>query len=113
MRTIDDSMAAGLMSLGGDMYGLVEKELRMGFELERQRAFARQREIAKANARNPRKSVEGLGQVTMSIDPVLRLLAERQYGHGCFRDKRFVKELLRDNPELRVTHERKAMIVAP
>jgi len=111
MATINDALAAGLIQMGGDMYSAVEKELRLGFELQKRMAFARQARLAKANSRNPRKTVDGLGQVTMSIDPVLRVLAERQFGKGCFSDKQFRRELLRDNPELRVRTERKAMIV--
>lgn len=102
MPTIDDALAGGLMELGGDLYAEVERELRLGFEIERARAFARQRRLAQANQRNPRRMIDGMGQVTMSIDPVLRLLTERQFGRGCFKDKQFCRELVRDNPELRV-----------
>lgn len=101
------------MVKGLDSGRMIERELRMGFELEKSMAFARQRKIAAANARNPRRSIEGMGQVTMSIDPVLRVLAERQFGRGCFNDKNFVRELLRDNPELRVPTQKKAMILRP
>lgn len=113
MPTIDDSIAEGLLTLGSDLYSAVERELRLGFEFERKRAFARQRKLAAANLRNPRRTIDGMGQITMSIDPVLRVLTERQFGRGCFKDKRFVRELLRDNPELRVTMEKKASIVRP
>ena len=111
MATINDALAAGLVSMGGDMYAAVEKELRLGFELQKRMAFARQARLAQANHRNPRRMVNGLGQVTMSIDPVLRVLAEREFGKGCFGDKGFRRELLRDNPELRVPTQRKAIIV--
>lgn len=88
----------------------VEQELRMGFEIERANAFKRQIRLAQANSRMPRRGVDGLGQVTMSMDPVLQSLCRRQYGRDCFRDKGFVRELLRDNPELRVQYVKKAMV---
>lgn len=108
---VDQALAASIeATLGGDLYREVEKELRLGFELQRHMAFARQRKIAEANHRNPRRLMDGLGQVTMSIDPVLRGIIEHEYGRGCFKDKSFVRELLRDNEMLRVKSEKRPMI---
>jgi hypothetical protein len=111
--TIDDSIAEGLMLLGGDLAVAVERELRFGAALELELAMKRQARIAQANHRNPRRMIDGMGQVTMSIDPVLRLHAERQYGKGCFKDKQFCRELLRDNPELRVPVAKGCTIIRP
>lgn len=89
----------------------VEQELRMGFEIEKANAFKRQIRLAQANHRMPRRTVDGMGQVTMSIDPVLQAICRQTYGRDCFKDKQFVRELLRDNDALRVPVQRKAMIV--
>lgn len=107
---MSDPLAGLGAAFGIELQQAVERELRMGFELEKQMAFARQRRLAQANRRNPRRMMDGFGQVTMSIDPALRTITERQFGRGCFKDKRFVHELLRDNPELRVPVDRKTIV---
>lgn len=111
MATVNDSLAAMVadMPLAAD----IEQELRRGFNLELSLARARQRKIAEANRRRPRRTVDGLGQVTMSIDPFLRALLERRFGRHCFRDRRFVSGLLADNPEFRPPTDRRATITIP
>lgn len=71
------------------------------------------REIARANHARPNMSVEGLGQRVMSVDPnSWAYWANRE--PGCWNDKKFRDEYLRDNPEARVPYTpRTASIIKP
>jgi hypothetical protein len=111
--TLDDAFAGMVKDLDKGLTDEIETELRRGADLEIAHAFQRQIRAAKFNRDNPRRAIDGIGAVTMSIDPVLRMWAERKYGRGCFKDKNFVRELLRDNPFLKVPYARKAMVSAP
>ena len=64
-------------------------------------ARRRQRQHAAALGQN-RKSAEGLGRVRMEVDPVVYHYWGRKLGYTCWKDKTFLREMERDNPELRV-----------
>ena len=53
----------------------------------------------------------GLGVRTMTVDPVIYWEMVRRFGAGCWRDKQFRKDMLRDHPELAV-HARSRKITA-
>ncbi len=79
----------------------VEKELRSGVLMEQVQARARQKAIGQANHRQHR-SVDGLGQKVASVDAVSYHHWGQRLGYDCWRDKQFVGEYLRDNPQARV-----------
>jgi hypothetical protein len=60
----------------------------------------RQRRIARVLGEN-RKSVDGLGAPTAEIDMESYIAWQRRYP-GCWKDKQFVREFLRDNEACRV-----------
>jgi hypothetical protein len=103
-ETIADDFAALIQTLPDGLGVDVERELRLGFALELELAKQRQTKLAAFNHRHPRRAIEGIGQTMLSIDPVLRAMAERAYGKGCWQDRGFVREALRDNPDLRVPY---------
>ena len=98
---------AGLVGQFGDLAPLIERELRLGWHFERVMTRARQKEIAKAQME--RKTVEGLGQVMMSVDPTAYHFWGQKLGYQCWKDKTFRREFARDNPEVRVKTEVKAI----
>jgi hypothetical protein len=63
-------------------------------------ALIRQRRLAEATRRLELAHVDGLGEVTMRVDPVLRAWAEQKYGRGCWHDATFRRRIRNDHPEL-------------
>ena len=60
-----------------------------------------QHQIAAQNAGDHR-SIDGLGRVRMNISPVSFHYWGRRLGYQCWKDKQFLAEFERDNPEVRV-----------
>ena len=78
----------------------VLKGIHLGIGKEKVLAEQRQRETARLEAMIPRKTVDGLGQLTAIIDSETYL----RWNHdqpGCWNDKRWGREFLRDNPQVR------------
>ncbi len=104
MGAIDHHFADLVNLMPGDLSRDVERELRMGFQLELVNAGIRQKRIAAANHANPRRALDGIGQTTMCLDPVFYQLARIQFGADCWKDKQFRREILRDNEDVRVPY---------
>ena len=79
----------------------LEKELRLGWELDKAVTAARQGKIGKLNAQEHR-SVDGLGRLVARIDSNSFTYWGKKEGFGCWDDKQFLKEYLRDNEASRV-----------
>jgi hypothetical protein len=74
---------------------------------------ARQRRIKAASDRIGNAWVDGLGEQIMSIDADVYWHWQRKEP-GCWNDKTFRKEFMRDNPEVAIKNRsRKTMIVRP
>jgi len=82
----------------------VKDELVRGELAEAAMAMKRQTEIRQATAHVEHRSVEGLGQLTMQIDPGVYHRMQAIYGADCFADPDFRRACLRDNPDMRVNH---------
>lgn len=98
------SLFAGIEDSLGDYTELVRNL--MIEKVNMQLFMARQalRRIGEANARIERAAVDGLGQCMMSVDANLyHWWAARE--PGCWQDKQFRREILRDNPEVRVKYK--------
>lgn len=96
-----------LQQLDGQEPGLgsaVLAELRRGWQAEKTLARVRQARIAEATRRleTCTRPVEGLGQPTMRVTPEAYHYWGNRLGYDCWRDKQFIKEFQRDNPEVRV-----------
>ena len=90
-----------MISIPENMVGQLEKELRAGWERNKVEAALEAKKIGKINqARH--KSVEGLGQLTHRIPGAAYYFWGHKLGFGCWDDKAFLAEFLRDNPECRV-----------
>jgi hypothetical protein len=78
----------------------LEKSIRLGLNKEKVLAEQRQRETARLEAMIPRQTVEGLGQLTAIIDTET-YLRWHHFDPGCWSDKKFGREFIRDNPTVR------------
>lgn len=88
----------------------LEEELRTGVALQERAAQVEQAKLAKANRANPRRGVDGLGQVTLSMNPFYRALADVQFGRGWMKDKAARRKLAMEHPEFFVPYQRKAQV---
>ena len=80
----------------------VLEELKTGYHMEMARAAIHTRKIEGDTRSRPHNSIDGLGRLRMRIDPTLYHHWGAKYGYDCWRDNGFLKEVERDNPEVRV-----------
>jgi hypothetical protein len=79
----------------------------MGVGKEKVLQENRMKDNARMEAMTPRKTVEGLGQLTAVFD-LQNYLRWDQENPGCWGDKTFSREFIRDNPAVRAARpERK------
>lgn len=65
-------------------------------------AEVQQKRIQGSNRQNEFRSIEGIGQLRMRVDPTLYHHWGQKIGYDCWKDNQFLKEVERDNPEVRV-----------
>ena len=87
----------------------LEKHLRYEVDLEKYEARKREIEVGKENQLGGQ--VEGLGQLKGTI-PAREFFRWDQYKKGCWGDKAFVNEMLRDNPSFKAKSFSKKTFVA-
>lgn len=86
-------------------------ELRSAAKVAAVLAGIRQRKLYEANAQIERAFVDGMGAHIACIDPEIYARMELMYGRGCWRDKAFLNDTLKKNPQLRIKcGSRKTMI---
>lgn len=95
-------LAASLEAFDGDIAVGVLRELRLGWNAEHVLTSVRQARIAEASNRIAIAQREGVGQLTMRIDPHAYHYWGQREGYDCWKDKQFRDEFKRDNPEVRV-----------
>ena len=95
-----EAFAELIESLPGDLSREVINELCTGRKLEEVRAAKEQLEIAQAQPM--RTWMEGLGQVRMTVSATAYHYWGQRLGYRCWKDKQFLREFERDNPEVRV-----------
>lgn len=91
-----------IQEYGEDMTRAVMREFRQGHEVDKVLARVRQAKIAAASEHLQRTQMEGLGQLRARIDGTAFLDWHVRTGGQCWRDKGFIREYLRDNPDVRV-----------
>ncbi len=98
----------------GDLAPLVKEELQRGHFASMVNAEMRQRRIKAASDRlaEARRTVEGIGQHTMSIDFDSYLFWNQQLP-GCWQDKSFREEFASANPHTRATSTSTTTVVRP
>lgn len=88
-------------NLGADFAHQLDRELRLEVEKEKVEYALRASKIARINSQLiPTECIDGLGPKVASIDA--RTYFRWQQEHpGCWDDKTFMREFVRDNPETR------------
>jgi len=94
-------IASALDDLPGDLRRAVIKEFQSGIQKDWVQAGIDQRRIAK-DSQTDLRSVDGIGRLRMRIDPTLYHAWGQRLGYDCWKDSQFLKEVERDNPEVRV-----------
>jgi len=87
----------------------LEKHLRYEVNLEKYEAKKREIEVGKENELGGQ--IEGLGQLKATI-PAREFFRWDGYKKGCWGDKAFVNEMLRDNPSFKAKSFSKKTFVA-
>lgn len=88
-------------AIPSDLLKPMLEEFRTGWNLRKVQAMAKRQLMGKLNEKH-HGFVDGLGQMTMRIDPDSYHYWGLRLGYACWKDKQFVKEYLRDNPECKV-----------
>ena len=100
-QTASSVIANALDDLPGELRIAVIKEFQRGIQKDWVQAGIDQKRIAKDSQRDIR-SVDGIGRLRMRIDPTLYHAWGTRLGYDCWRDGQFLREVERDNPEVRV-----------
>jgi len=90
-----------MINIDSSLHGQLEAELRRGWQRNQIEAAVEAKQLAKLN-KERHKSIEGLGQKIATIPLNAFHFWGQKLGYGCWNDKEFMDEFLRDNPELRV-----------
>ena len=101
-NSISTFIANALDDLPGDLRSKVVNEFKTGYRKEWVNAGIQQKKIAKQTSINDFKSVDGIGRLRMRVDPTLYHYWGHKLGYGCWKDSQFLREVERDNPEVRV-----------
>lgn len=99
--TASSVIANALDDLPGELRIAVIKEFQKGIQKDWVKAGIDQKRIAKDSQRDIR-SIDGMGRLRMRIDPTLYHAWGTRLGYDCWRDGQFLREVERDNPEVRV-----------
>ena len=99
--TASSVIANALDDLPGELRIAVIKEFQKGIQKDWVNAGIDQKRIAKDSQRDIR-SIDGIGRLRMRIDPTLYHAWGTRLGYDCWRDGQFLREVERDNPEVRV-----------
>lgn len=94
-------IANALDDLPGELRRAVIKEFEKGIQKEWVQAGIQQKRIAK-DSQTEIRSIDGIGRLRMRIDPTLYHAWGTKYGYDCWKDSQFLREIERDNPEVRV-----------
>ena len=101
-NSISTVIANALDDLPGDLRFQVVNEFKSGYRKEWVNAGIQQKKIAKQTSINDFRSVDGIGRLRMRVDPTLYHYWGHKLGYGCWKDSQFLREIERDNPEVRV-----------
>jgi hypothetical protein len=99
---ISTLIANAMDDLPGNIRQQVIQELKEGHRKEWVNAGIEQKKIARQTHINEFKAVEGIGRLRMRVDPTLYHYWGHKLGYGCWKDAQFLREIERDNPEVRV-----------
>ena len=104
----EPDVEAQLAQMGVTLEGVMA-ELRYRRNKKIVEAFRVQRLAAKINGERRTLHAEGTGgEVEMQIHPVFYHYWGQRLGYECWRDPQFKREMLRDNPEIRIKNRVRA-----
>lgn len=89
----------------------VEREFRQGWAMNQVRAKADATKIAQFGHSNEAKDIDGVGRLVAKIPPDAFYYWGHVLGFACWEDKQFLREFLRDNPEVAVRNYTKKTVV--
>jgi hypothetical protein len=89
----------------------VKKEFLQGFAMNRVRAETEAKQIAQFGHSNEAKHIDGVGRLVAKIPPDSFYYWSHILGPQCWEDKQFLREFLRDNPEVAVRNYTKKTVV--
>ena len=90
----------------------VERELINGWKMNQVKDSVEKRRLGEFHHNNAAKAVDGLGELKASIPPSAFHYWGTRLGYECWADKQFLKEFIRDNPEVAVRNRIKRTMVA-
>jgi hypothetical protein len=94
-----------------DIRKSVERELRLGWNMSTVKAKAQAKQEAIYRNNKEAKPIEGIGQLVASIPEDAFHYWGIRLGYECWEDKQFMKEFIRDNPEVAVRNRMKRTMV--
>lgn len=89
----------------------VEREFLHGWQMNEVKAKHEAKQIANFGHNNEAKNIDGVGRLVARIPPDAFHYWGLRLGYACWEDKTFMKEFLRDNPEVAVRNYAKRTIV--
>lgn len=94
--------------------GAVKRELIMGYDLDRNMAELRQKQVAGQLNTQDHYHLEGMGECVARIDMGAYFYWAMREGRECWGDKAFLREYIRDNADVRVkSQSRQTSIIRP
>lgn len=89
----------------------VERVLINGWRMEEVKMKAQAKQIAAFGHANAARSLDGVGELKARIPETAFHYWGTRLGYECWQDKQFLKEFLRDNPEVAVRNRIKRTVV--
>lgn len=88
------------------------REIRTGWEMQKVKTQHNLKWAAKANHNGVDKTVDGIGQLVARIPPESFHFWGQHFGtYDCWKDKNFLREFLKDNPECVVNTAKKSQVL--
>lgn len=98
-------------AIPSDIRKSVERELRLGWNMDEVKAKSQAKQEAIYRNNKEAKPIEGVGQLVASIPEAAFHYWGLRLGYECWQDKQFIKEFIRDNPEVAVRNRMKRTMV--
>lgn len=89
----------------------VSEELRRGWMKAEADAHIQAKQIGRHGHANAARSLEGVGQLRLRVPPLAFHYWGQRLGYECWEDEQFVREFIRDNPEVAVRNYSKKTVV--
>ena len=89
----------------------VEAELLRGWRMSEVKAQHQAKSIAQFGHANAANTIDGVGTLVAKVPPDAFHYWGHRLGYECWQDKQFLKEFLRDNPEVAVRNYTKKTVV--